>query len=314
MTGPPRTPPGRDRSRPIVGVGDVTLDVVVALAEEPASDSDARAQIRMVGGGAAGNVAAWLAALRAEAVLVARVGADPAGRMQAAELAGAGVDCRLSFDERHPTGTIVVVASADGRRTMYTHRGANLKLDPRDLPDPLPGGHLHLSGYVLLDDEPRQAGLEALRRARRNGLTTSVDASSAAPLGRVGADAFSGWVQDVDLLRANLDEARVLLGADEVDGAAAAQRLARRHPVAVVTAGPAGAWAAAGEELLHVPAAQAEVVDPVGAGDALTAGFLTRWVPAGPTAPPDLLAALEAGVETATAAVRRRGARPATAP
>lgn len=308
------SPPAGASERPaIIVVGDVMLDVVVRLAEEPAPDSDARARIHLLGGGAGGNVAAWLAALHAPVTLVARIGADEAGQMQAAELAGGGVRCRLAVDQQRPTGTVVVIATTDGRRTMYTERGANLRLSPADLPELPGGGHLHLSGYVLLEEGPRPAGLEALRRARTAGLSTSVDASSAAPLARVGAGTFARWVDGVDVLRANLDEARILLG-EELDPAEAAHRLAERHPVAVITAGAQGAWAAAGGEVLHAPAEPAEVVDPVGAGDALTAGWLARWTQTRSREPAELQAALHAGVTAATAAVRRAGARPATAP
>ena len=49
------------------------------------------------------------------------------------------------------------------------------------------GAHLHLSGYSLLDRPSRPAGLaRAARRRAERGLTTSVDAASAAPLRRVG--------------------------------------------------------------------------------------------------------------------------------
>ena len=41
--------------------------------------------------------------------------------------------------------------------------------------------HLHLSGYPLLHEGSRAAGLAALAAASGRGLTTSVDAASAAP-------------------------------------------------------------------------------------------------------------------------------------
>lgn len=92
---------------------------------------------------------------------------------------------------------------------MITDRGANALLDPSDV-DVTGGVHLHLSGYVLLDPASRPAGLAALRTAHAAGLTTSVDAASAAPL-RAAPD-FLTWTRGVDLLIANADEAEVLAG------------------------------------------------------------------------------------------------------
>src|ERR1043165_5064003 len=78
--------------------------------------------------------------------------------------------------------------------------------------DEVPGArHLHLSAYVLFDPDCAPAGRHALLAARGLGLTTSLDAASAAPLQRLGK-AFWSAVPDVDLLFANLDEARVLAG------------------------------------------------------------------------------------------------------
>src|SRR5262249_24049888 len=54
----------------------------------------------------------------------------------------------------------------------------------------------------------------------------------------------------------------------------AARSLAGRAGVVVVKAGPNGAIAASGEELLRAPAPTAETVDGTGAGDAFDAGFL----------------------------------------
>jgi ribokinase len=265
--------------RRIVVVGDLVLDVVVALQEPPAPDSDAEASTRLRLGGAGANVAAWVAAAGGRAALVGRVGDDTAGRDHRAALEARGIASHVTVDAAAPTGTIVVLTAPDGSRTMLTDRGANLRLRPDDLPTPIgrPGDHLHLSGYVLLREESRAAGLAALRAARAAGLTTSVDASSAAPLRHVGPGAFLGWVEGVDVLRANREEALVL--APEADDAAGAARALAGGGAAVVTDGAAGAVVAAAGGCTAVPAvAPGLLADTVGAGDALTAGLLVALV------------------------------------
>jgi ribokinase len=98
---------------PIVVVGDVMVDVVAAVAGPLAHASDTDACVRWTGGGAAANVAAWLASSGTPVALVARAGADLAGRGAVAELRDAGVDVRVAVDAERATGTCVVVIAAD---------------------------------------------------------------------------------------------------------------------------------------------------------------------------------------------------------
>ena len=96
----------------------------------------------------------------------------------------------------------MVVIAADGERTMLPDRGANLALAPDDLPAELfvRGGHLHLSGYVLLHEGPRAAGLVALDHAREAGMTISIDPASAAPLRDAGVENVLAWFAGVTLV------------------------------------------------------------------------------------------------------------------
>jgi ribokinase len=136
----------------------VATDVVVVLAGEPTPGSDRPATIRTGGGGAGANVAVHLARLGTAVVLAGCTGDDAAGRGLAAELAAAGVALRLRTVAGAATGTIVSLVEPGGQRSMLADRGANLALRPDDVPAPPPGGHLHLSGYTLLDPGPRGAG------------------------------------------------------------------------------------------------------------------------------------------------------------
>ncbi len=293
---------------PIVVVGDVMVDVVAAATESLAHASDTDARVRWTGGGAAANVAAWLASERVPVALVARAGADVAGRGAVAELRDAGVDVHVAVDDDRATGTCVVVIGVDGERTMLPDRGANLALAPDDLPAQLfaAGGHLHLSGYVLLHDGPRAAGLAALDHAREAGMTISIDPASAAPLVACGVERVLGWIGGVDLLLPNLDEARVLTGEEEPE--AAARALVGRASVreVVVTLGADGALWTDGREVIRSAApALDRVVDTTGAGDAFAAGWL-----AARRAGADPRTALTAACAMGARAVSRTGARP----
>jgi sugar/nucleoside kinase (ribokinase family) len=124
----------------------------------------------------------------------------------------------------------------------------------------------------------------------------SVDASSASPLDAVGGARFLDWIAGTRVLFANDDELAAL------DGAVAA---ARRAAVVVAKHGPAGSSWIEGNVSCSVPAISADVVDTVGAGDALDAGVIDAILDGA-----DPRAALEAGAAAAARSVGRSGARP----
>ena len=287
-------------------VGDLVTDVLVADVGAIEAGSDTSASIRIGGGGQAANTAAWLAHGAHSVTLVAAVGDDPAGRERIAELTAVGVRCAVRAHPGATTGTVVVLAGPD-ERTMITDRGASLLLTPADVTAAVTTAdatHLHLSGYLLLHDRTRPAGLAALAAARRRDLTISVDAASAAPLRTVRAELFLHWVRDVDVLLCNADEALVLAGPGPP--AEQAGRLTAYVGNAVVKQGAAGAvWRDRDGGVWSWRSDRVPVKDPTGAGDAFAAGLLAAWCAgAGPRA------ALAAGCAFGAAAVTRVGARP----
>jgi sugar/nucleoside kinase (ribokinase family) len=292
-------------SAPVVVVGDVNTDVVAVLSGPPAPRSDRPARIRTCGGGAGANVAVHLARRGVDVLLAGCVGDDAAGAGLEAELRAEGVRTALRTVPGAATGTIVSLVEPSGERSMLADRGANLALRADDVPPLAPGGHLHLSGYTLLDEAPRPAALAVLAAARAAGCTVSVDPASTGPLAAVGV---RRWLADADgatLLLPNADEARLLTGCG--DPADAARALAARFPLVAVSLGADGALWAAGTTLVHRPAHPATVVDTTGAGDAFTAGLLAAWLVDRDGGDP--AAALDAGLASAADVVGRAGAR-----
>lgn len=196
------------------------------------------------------------------------------------------------------TCCVVVLVASDGDRTMLADRGANAAfcVDDVSLPPVIGRGHLHLSGYVLLDAGSRPAALAALRLAREAGWTTSVDPQASTHVVSAGGDTFLSWVQDADLLLPNDSELVALGGLD---------RALQAVRTVVVTHGRHGASWYSADERLHVPAPASCDTDSTGAGDAFNAGLLAAWL-AGSGA----LTSLRAGVLAGTAAAARIGARP----
>lgn len=301
-----------------VAVGDWMSDVVAALPGPLRQGTDTPADVRVVGGGAAANVAAWLGHDGHDTTFVGRIGDDLLGRAGKAELEGWGVTCAVAVDPRRPSGTCIVLVTPDGERTMVPSGGANQGLTPQDVDDALfrTGSHVYLSGYTLLGDGSRMAGLSVLDRARLRGLTTSVDVASAGPIADTGPARFLSWVSGVDVLFANESEAALLAGLPEPDQSHAATALesaylagatlARSVGTVVVKLGPLGAVLVRSDgTTAHADAVPVDVVDTTGAGDAFAAGFLPAWA-----AGSEPHACLEAGNRSAVRVVARVGARP----
>ena len=304
--------------RRIVVIGDVINDVLVKPTEAITPDSDTAAVIRACPGGSAANQAAWLAHLGAETVFAGRAGARDADYHRR-ELARAGVRAQLAADPDTGTGSIVIMLARDGERTMFTDRGANLRLRRRDLPDNLLDGAavLHLTGYTFCEPPLLELALGLLAEARSHRLAVSIDPGSAAFLARLPAGEFLRWTQGAAVCFPNRDEAAVLTG--ERDPATMAARLTRHYGAVVHKLGGEGCMLAVpGQAPVRVPAYPARATDTTGAGDAFCGAFLSRWrpggpalaAPAGPAAMADLAAAAEFAVRIAAAVVTRFGARP----
>lgn len=283
----------------VVCVGDLMVDLVARLPGPIAFGSDTPAEIQLFGGGAAANVASWLAAEGVQATFVGRIGDDHAGLRAADELTAAGVTPVVEIDPHRPTGLCLVLVDEYGERSMIPSIGANdagsdVGLIPAD------ADWLYLSGYSLLSNGARPFALEALALARERGWSVAIDAASAAPLTAAGPEQFFEWIGTDVLLFANGPEAQVLTGLDEA--AAAAQALALRCGHAIVKRGASGAVWSDGTGVRSVPAADVEVFDSTGAGDAFAAGFLAS--------DGDIGDALDNATRLAARVVQHHGARP----
>ena len=260
----------------ICALGDLLLDVVVRLDGPIAPDTDAYGRTLVGAGGQAANVAAWVAALGSRARFVGKRARDPAGRVLAQELARLGVEV-AGPEAESGTGTVVSIATPDGRRAMLSDRGVSPDFRPEELePAWLEGcDWLYVSGYGLARRPLRDTVLAARRLAGRACLDLS---STGAILG-VGVERFRELVAELgpDLVFAN-EEEDALVGPLGVE--------------TVVKLGARGCRAGGRE----IPAAPAEVVDTTGAGDAFAAGYLFGGV--------------EAALGAAARCVARMGAQP----
>jgi ribokinase len=152
-----------------VAVGDAFVDVVSDAFPQPRERRHGNVALRA--GGSSVNAALVARSLGAEARVVARVGSDPAADLVVATLERHGVEAHLARDDELPTGTAVALGDA-----VVADRGANARLSPDDLPVPLQGDALLVSGFALFQDGSREAAHAALQRF--DGPWTAVDLAS----------------------------------------------------------------------------------------------------------------------------------------
>ena len=273
-------------------VGDVMLDIRVD-ADSLRKGGDVHGRVRLQPGGTSANAAVWAAWSGATARVHARIGDDLAGRTLQASLRERGVEAALTIDPAEPTGTMLVLHEP-GERSMVADRGANARLRPEDLPAPLAGGAVLVSGYLLLHSEGHETAVAALGRA--DSPLVAVETASWPLLESFGVDRFFEVTAGIDVLLANDREARSLT---RLEAGEAAQALGERYRIVAVKLGDRGAALIAEGVRYDAPAEPVDELDPTGAGDAFD-GVLLASLARGAEPADALSRACHAGAQVAS--------------
>jgi sugar/nucleoside kinase (ribokinase family) len=268
-------------------LGDLLLDVIVRLEQPLEPGTDAAAQTRTGAGGQAANVAAWAAALGAEARFVGKRGDDPAASLASGELSRLGVTV-FGPVALGRNGIVVSIVGKEGERAMASDRGVAPTLSADELePAWFEGAtHLHLSGYSLMSSPIDGAASRAAALVRAGDGTVSVDLASRRVIADFGPERLRRVLGELgpELVFAN-EEERAELGPEAAVDA-----------TWVLKRGAAGAAVDRDGQKSEFSAVPAEVVDTTGAGDAFAAGYLVGGV--------------ELALETAARCVSHLGATP----
>jgi len=295
-------------SSKILCIGDIMLDVTAIIGKPIVEGLETRAAISTQGGGAAANVASWLVAAQIPSYLITRVGDDAAGKAVLEQLNQLGVEHGNKVVKGKNTGVVIVIVGNDGERTMFPDSGANAGLGVGDLPELSQFRAVYLSGYPLINPQSNPGVLEIVEALRREKLPIIFDPATVGVLLEVGVAKVRQWLEFMDVVVLNEEEAQFITGfANPVDAAA---DLLKIVPTVVIKRGSNGALAQARDgSLIQIPAFPTTVVNTTGAGDAFAAGFISVWAKDGL-----LTDALTAGAKLAADCVALIGARPLVAP
>jgi sugar/nucleoside kinase (ribokinase family) len=257
----------------VITMGAHILDVLVRPVSEipPGQGTVLVEQMRMTAAGTAAGTALTFAKLGAAVRTAGAIGTDPAGDVLLSLLGSAGIDTSLVVRKTDvPTSMSVLPIRPNGERPSLHLLGANLAytLDDVDWDALAAADHIHLGGAELLGPDN---ATRILRRAKENGVTTSVDLI--APGGMGTFDIIAPAMAYTDYLLPNEDQVLGFTGAaDLADGCR--RLLDAGAGLLAVTCGANLALIVGREGTQQVPAFAVDVVDTTGCGDAFSAGFV----------------------------------------
>ncbi|SHJ99069.1 sulfofructose kinase [Roseomonas rosea] len=240
-------------------VGMTVHDRILSVPSLPTQATKLYASaVSEAGGGPAATAAVAIAALRGQARLFGRVGADDTGAVIRAELARYGVDVAgvAELAGAQSAWSAVAVDPA-GERLILNFPGRGLQVEPAWL-DPAGIG---ACGAVLVDMGWPLGASRALAIARERGIPSVLDADLG-PLPE--AAALIGQAEHVVF-----SEPALRHHSGEADPAEGLRALRARLPRAVlgVTTGPDGYLWLEGNEPHRLAPPRVTVVDTLGAGD-----------------------------------------------
>jgi len=261
---------------PVLVIGAAGMDMVGRIKSDLRPHTSNPAQIGYSFGGAARNVAENLLRLGTPVTLLTVLGNDEAGNhiIKSIHEAGANVSSVLR-SAKYPTGTYLAVVNADGKMEYA--------LDDMRIMSELSTKYVHAneslfgqSSLLFLDTNlPKETIRTIISIARREKLPVCADPTSEAL-----ASKLIPHLPRLRLVVPNAGEATILCNSElgintRRDASEAAKCLVSQGvEIAIVTLGESGVCYATSETSGYVPSVRTHIIDPTGAGDALTAAVL----------------------------------------
>ena len=273
-----------DRGVDVVALGEALIRLSVPSGERLQSAS----RLDVHPAGAEANMAVALSQLGAGAAWVGALPRNPMGLRVASRLRAAGVQLEgVVWFEKGRIGTYFVELSAPPRpvRGLYDRAdscAARLSAGQVDWDYLMSGRILHLTGITpALSTSCREIVSRAVDEARRRAVPICFDVNYREGLWspEEARATLTPLIQESEILICGRDDASRVFGLEEDDGERIRNlaRLSRARRV-VLSREADGILAWDGQAFLQQPALPVQVIDPIGAGDALAAGILYGWL------------------------------------
>ena len=166
--------------RGIAVAGTVLLDKINEISAYPKIGELTKiSRISLGVGGCVPNVSCDLKKIRPslDVFAIGKVGDDADGKYITDYLNGAGVDSsKIITDKKDNTSVTQVMSVVGGQRTFFTYPGTSSDFGYDDIDfNSLSAKILHLGYFLLLDKVDAGDGLRILKKAKEEGIETSID-------------------------------------------------------------------------------------------------------------------------------------------
>lgn len=259
------------RTPKITVVGSSNTDLSVRSERLPRpGETVTGGQFSRAGGGKGANQAVAARRLGAEVSFVGRVGDDRLGHASVKRLREEEIETgSVVFDDEASSGVALIMIDAHGENMISVAPGANHRLTAEDVEKAR--ADISNADVVLVQLEIPLDTVEAVLSVARDGGATTILDPAPVPNGGLPRRIF----EQVDVITPNRSEAGTLaeLGPDAEPEDAAAVLNGKGTNVVAVTLGAAGLYLRGDDGNMSLPAAPAEPVDTVGAGDCFAAGL-----------------------------------------
>lgn len=229
------------------------------------------------------NVAIGVSRMGYKAGWISRVGKDEFGKGLLMFLRGEDID--LTFvkeDNEFPTGLMFKEYLRENQTRVFYYRSnsAASRLSPKDIDVSYisQAKYLFVSGITpALSKSCHQAVMAAITIAKEHGVQVVFDPNLRKTLWEeeVARETLLDIAKQADIVLPGISEGEFLFGTNDVQEIG--DKLLNLGPKKVVIKlGPAGSCAVTDKGVEYVPGYNVQrVVDPIGAGDAFAAGFIT---------------------------------------
>lgn len=290
---------------PVLVIGAAGVDIIGRLRGDLRTGTSNPAQIRSSFGGVARNVAENLARLGQPVRLLTVVGSDPAGDrlLQEVEAAGVEIDA-VQRSSEYATGAYLAVVNMAGElQAALDDMNITTLISPEYI-----RSHQDLfedASAVFVDANlPKETLRTVFSLARKARVPICAD-----PTSNSLAPKLKPYLNRLAMITPNNAEAAVLTEHPVTASRRREARMAAKELVAagvgivIVALAEFGACYATSQTSGHVPAIKTTIVDPTGAGDAMTATVLFALLNEIP-----LDDAVRLGVSAGSLTLRHRGA------